>query len=206
MNKSRGRPRGHPATKARIAAAARGLFLDRGYRATTIRAVAAAADVDSALISYHFGSKQGLFAQAMDLRCGRSLAVDVALRGDPAGVADRLLLAVLAAWEDGPPPGPDAFVDGSVMEVLREFLDQELIVRLAEFLGGDRATERATAAVTLIGGLIFTRYLNPIGAMARLTVDEVRRIHAPALRAALAQGPRRRPASVSPLGRPVPVR
>jgi AcrR family transcriptional regulator len=72
MNKNRGRPPGRPATKARIARVARGLFIERGYQGTTLRAVAAEARVDVALIGYHFGSKQGLFGESMNLRCGRS--------------------------------------------------------------------------------------------------------------------------------------
>ncbi|WP_063774786.1 TetR family transcriptional regulator [Kitasatospora azatica] len=72
MNKSRGRPPGNPPTKARITAVARELFLRDGYRGTTLRAVAAAAQVDPALISYHFGSKQGLFGEALQVRCAGS--------------------------------------------------------------------------------------------------------------------------------------
>jgi len=41
------------------------LFLEHGYQGTTVRAIAASAGVDSALISYHFGSKQGLFGQSL---------------------------------------------------------------------------------------------------------------------------------------------
>ncbi|GAA3369699.1 hypothetical protein GCM10020367_13440 [Streptomyces sannanensis] len=48
-----------------------------------------------------------------------------------------------------------------VMRVLREYLERELLGRIAEFLDGPDATKRATAAVAVIGGLAFTRYLNP---------------------------------------------
>jgi AcrR family transcriptional regulator len=132
MNKSRGRPRGNPPTKARIADVARALFLRHGYRGTTMRAVADAAGVDSALISYHFGSKQGLD-------------------------------------------------------------------RLAEYLGGPDATDRATAAVAVIGGLIFTRYLNPLRPTARLSAADVHRILGPPLRAALRGSARPRPVAAGAL-------
>ncbi|WP_151477968.1 TetR/AcrR family transcriptional regulator [Streptomyces albicerus] len=194
MNKTRGRPRGNPPTKARIATAARELFLDQGYQGTTLRAVAAAADVDAALISYHFGSKQGLFGEAMNLRCGQSLLIAKALEGDPEGVADRLLDAVTSLWEDG---GAMARLDAAsmrdedVMRVFREFLEREVVGRIAEFLGGSDATERAVAAVTVIGGLIFTRYLNPLGPATALGAADVRRILGPPLRAALYSRPRR---------------
>jgi AcrR family transcriptional regulator len=193
MNKARGRPRGNPDTKAQIAAAAYDLFLDLGYRGTTVRGVAAAAGVDSALISYHFGSKQGLFGEAMQFRCGKSPAMARALQGDQEGFPDRLLEAVLEMWADAQPLSEltrMAPQDADVMLVLQEFLEREVHGRIAEFLRGPGATDRATAAVAVIGGLIFTRYLNPLRPASTMTDADVRRILAPALRAAL-QPPRR---------------
>lgn len=188
MNKLRGRPRGNPATKDRISSVAYDLFLEHGYRGTTVRKVAAAAEVDSALISYHFGSKQGLFGEAMQFRCGKSAAMVRALEGDQQGFADRLLEAVLEMWADAEPLAEltrMAPQDADVMQVLQEFLEREIHGRIAEFLRGPGATDRATAAVAVIGGLIFTRYLNPLRPAATMSDADVRRIIAPALRAAL---------------------
>ena len=44
-----------------IRCAAAGLFVRDGYAATTVRAIAAAAGVDPALVIRHFGSKEALF-------------------------------------------------------------------------------------------------------------------------------------------------
>jgi AcrR family transcriptional regulator len=52
-------------TEVRILAAARGLFAERGFERTTIRAVAEAAHVDPALVMQYFGSKQDLFKRAL---------------------------------------------------------------------------------------------------------------------------------------------
>lgn len=46
--------------RARIRDAALHLFGDRGFSATTVRAIAESADVSPALVVHHFGSKQGL--------------------------------------------------------------------------------------------------------------------------------------------------
>lgn len=188
MNKTRGRPPGNPPTRALITEAARDLFLQHGYRGTTLRAVAAAAGVDSALIAYHFGSKQGLFGEVTQVQCAQSLDLARALTGDPAGLPDRLLRAVTDLWDD---TAFDrlAMQNEDVMRTFREYLDREVLGRIAEYLGGPDATERALAAVTVIGGLIFTRYLNPIPSSARLPSADLRRILAPTLRAALRPRP-----------------
>jgi AcrR family transcriptional regulator len=52
-------------SEERILDAARGLFVDVGYDRTTIRAVAAKAGVDPALVLQHFRSKEELFRQVV---------------------------------------------------------------------------------------------------------------------------------------------
>lgn len=187
--RTRGRPRGNPPTREAIVSAARTLFLEHGYRGTTVRAVAAVAGVDPALIAYHFGSKKGLFADVMQFQCANALAVDHVLAGDPATLPDRLIDAVTGLWEDADFLALTVQGDGAA-EVIREYLERELLARLVEFLGGRDATARATAVVTILGGLIYTRYLNPLPTPAALTPSEARHILTPALRAALAPRPR----------------
>ncbi|MFD8981687.1 TetR/AcrR family transcriptional regulator [Streptomyces sp. NPDC059564] len=187
--RTRGRPRGNPPTRESIVSAARALFLEHGYRGTTLRAIARDAGVDPALIAYHFGSKKGLFADVMQLQCANALTVDEVLGGDPATLPGRLIDAVTGLWEDAgflrlTSQGDEA------AEVIREYLERELLARLVEFLGGRDATARATAVVTILGGLIYTRYLNPLPTPAALTPSESRHVLVPALRAALAPRPR----------------
>src|SRR5690242_21500 len=56
--------RGAEATRSRILGAARRLFAAEGFERTTVRAVAAAASIDPALVLRYFGSKEQLFAAA----------------------------------------------------------------------------------------------------------------------------------------------
>ncbi|MFI1507924.1 TetR/AcrR family transcriptional regulator [Streptomyces sp. NPDC020597] len=196
--RTRGRPRGNPPTRESIVSAARALFLRHGYRGTTLRAVAGAAGVDPALIAYHFGSKKGLFADVMQIQCVNALAMDTVLGGDPATLPDRLIDAVTDLWENADFRQLTA-QGAEAAEVIREYLERELLARLAEFLGGRDGTARATAVVTLLGGLIYTRYLNPLPTPSALTPSETRHVLLPALRAALA--PRRRTASIAGAGR-----
>ncbi|MEU5952421.1 TetR family transcriptional regulator [Streptomyces sp. NPDC047525] len=187
--RTRGRPRGNPPTRESIVSAARALFLERGYRRTTLRAVAGAAGVDPALIAYHFGSKKGLFADVMQFQCANALTVDHVLGGDPTTLPERLIDAVTGLWEDADFLALTAQGDEAA-EVIREYLERELLARLVEFLGGQDATARATAVTTILGGLIYTRYLNPLPTPAALTPSEARHVLVPALRAALTPRPR----------------
>ena len=63
----RGRRPGAPDTRATIRDAARTSFAEKGFAGTTIRAVAAAAGVDAALVHHYFGTKDDLFMAALEL-------------------------------------------------------------------------------------------------------------------------------------------
>jgi len=63
----RGRPAGSSDTRERILVSARELFACNGISNTSIRAVAAAAGVDSALVHHYFGTKEQLFAAAVQI-------------------------------------------------------------------------------------------------------------------------------------------
>jgi AcrR family transcriptional regulator len=95
-----GRRPGHQPTRREICDAARQLFAADGYRATTIRAIAAAANVDPALIHRHFGSKENLFAATLDFPAQAAPNVLAALHSTPAGLGERLTRAYLRLWED----------------------------------------------------------------------------------------------------------
>ncbi|MGH2884269.1 MAG: helix-turn-helix domain-containing protein [Solirubrobacteraceae bacterium] len=63
-------------TEHRILDVARGLFSERGFENTTIRAIAADAQVDPALVIHYFGSKEDLFARAISVTANEALSDD----------------------------------------------------------------------------------------------------------------------------------
>jgi AcrR family transcriptional regulator len=111
MNKSvgrgtRGRPRGQSGrsdARERILDAARARFLADGYQAVTMRSIAAAADVDVALVSYYFQSKQGVFGAAMALPVNPLDAIDGVLTSPDEQLATGLLGTLLRVWDDPAP-------------------------------------------------------------------------------------------------------
>ena len=75
--------------------AAEQLFAERGVRAVSIRDIAAAAGVNSALIAYHFGSKEELFftvyqAVAEPMNVERTRRLDALDRLGAAADASRI--------------------------------------------------------------------------------------------------------------------
>jgi AcrR family transcriptional regulator len=208
MNKStapagrRGRRAGRPNTRAQVLDVARRRFLAEGYQAVTMRSVAAEAGVDAALLSYFFGSKKGLFGAALALPANPPEVLRAALPGDPATLPERVLRALLRAWDD-PEQGPalrvlvlTAIEEPEMGRLLTEVLEREMVARIADHIGGAQPMPRAAAFGAQLAGVVLARYLLRVEPLASMPPDELVRHLAPGLRAALA-GPR-------PLPRPRP--
>ncbi len=78
-------------TKARILDAAERLIAARGYHAVSMRSIAEAADVPLASVSYHFGTKEGLYSAIFERRMGplyekRDHALDALMRAAAPGL------------------------------------------------------------------------------------------------------------------------
>ncbi|QNE74348.1 TetR family transcriptional regulator [Streptomyces finlayi] len=192
MNSSgRGRRAGKPDTRAQILDVARRRFLEGGYAAVTLRSVAAEAGVDVALVSYHFGSKKGLFGAALALSANPAETLARTAEGDPATFPQRALLDLLALWEDPESGAPlRALITGAVHDqaitgLVKEMMEREIIDKIAARLRGADARKRAGAFCAQIAGLVVTRYILRLEPVASMAPDEIIRIYAPPLRVAL---------------------
>jgi len=199
MNKTRGRPRtGADDGRDRLLAAARDLFAERGYTGATLRRIAERAGCDPALIAHHFGSKKELFARAMALSLGPSMVLEEALRGDPAMAPERLAALVVRAWEAPAVQGSltqllaTGMEHPEVLDAFREYIERELVSRLVEYFGGTAATERASAMITIIIGIIFGRYVIGVEPLKSASPERLIEALAPSLRPIAAPRPRGR--------------
>ncbi len=198
MNKARGRgrPSGDTGAREAILDVARQRFVAEGYDDVTLRSVAAQAGVDVALISYHFGSKRGLFGACLALVANPADVLTTVLAGPLNTLPERLLRTVLRVWDDPVQGAPlramvaGAVADPGVARLFRQMAEREMIGRIAERIGGADAAQRAALAASQLAGLIMARYVLHFEPLASMPADELAARSAPAMRAALA-GPRR---------------
>lgn len=178
-----GRPRGPrtggPDTRAAILEAARSEFANRGYDAATIRAIAGVADVDPALVHHYFGTKAKLFAAALALPFNPADILAQVLTGSVEGAGERLLRVAFAAWENAGSRAPMTAVlrtatsSDSGATMLREFLDRNIVQRIAAELTPDRARLRASLVAAQMAGLLMARYVVGIPALVDASVEEI---------------------------------
>jgi AcrR family transcriptional regulator len=150
------------------------MFAAQGYELTTIRAVAARADVDASMVMRYFGSKAGLFTAAvtMDLQVPD-------LRSAPASRRGELLVRhFISRWED--PVRDDeliamlrtAVTSETVAGQLQGIVSQLLTVPIAA-LGDEHAAERGALIAAQLLGLALCRYILLFEPLASLPVDDV---------------------------------
>jgi AcrR family transcriptional regulator len=181
-----GRQAGDSGSREAILAAARGQFAERGYDNATIRAIAAAAGVDPALVHHFYGSKEQLFAAAMRLPVVPSEVITAALAegSRPAGVSagEHLVASALALWESEELRGPftgllrSAVTSDQAAAMLREFLTEAILRPVASVSGDtdpDSATFRASMVASQMLGLAVARYLLRIGPVATASRPEL---------------------------------
>jgi AcrR family transcriptional regulator len=186
----RGRPRGanRDDTKARILEAAAAEFGERGYEGASIRSIARRAEVDPALVHHYFEDKAALVAEVVAVPLRPDRIVQGALDGPIDELGERLLRAVLAAWES-PAVRPaataalrSAIGQGPVARMLREFLRREIVHRLASRIGDPEDAElRAELAASQVVGIIMVRFVLAFEPVASLSDDELVSRVAPAV-------------------------
>jgi AcrR family transcriptional regulator len=145
-------------TKEEIRSAASSLFRDRGFGGTSVRDIAAAAEVDPALVIRHFGTKELLFLETMELSIDEEPLLDVPLES----FGERFIEVLLSGSEDTRGVYL-ALVRGSDQEDIAERLrlvhETSFIQPLRNRLAGWDADLRARLAAALVGGLLYTLWV-----------------------------------------------
>ncbi|NYI97146.1 AcrR family transcriptional regulator [Streptomonospora nanhaiensis] len=166
-------------TEERVLASARALFAESGYDRTTIRAVAAAANTDPALVMRYFGSKEELFSRATEA------APEAPISGTPDEVAE-LLLASFADKLD-----TDATATLAMLRSMLTHPEAASDVRAAvsaqqgqaaAAMPGDNADVRAGIIGAAILGVVVGRRLLRLDGLADAPAEEVVALLRPVVR------------------------
>jgi AcrR family transcriptional regulator len=174
-----GRRPGDSGTREAILDAARESFAELGFSDTSVRAVAARAGVDQALVHHYFGNKDGLFAAAMELPFDPAAVAPALLEGGVDGLGERLVRFFLEVWEQ-----PEsrvriqamlrsALTQDAAAELLRDFVTREVLGRVAAAVDVPDAPLRAALVGSQLVGLGMLRYIvrvEPLATADRETV------------------------------------
>jgi AcrR family transcriptional regulator len=187
QTKRPGRPRGTSDTRDRILANARELFARNGIDKTSIRAIAAAAGVDSALVHHYFGTKQQLFTAAINIPID-PMSILVPLRDTPVEELGHVLPAILLTlWDSEIGAGLIATVrsllTGSEVSLVRSFLQEiitsEVAPRVDNPPGSGRLRVQFVASQLM--GVVVARYIVGVEPFASLPPQVVAETIAPNL-------------------------
>jgi len=191
MNRTGRRP-GTPDTRQTIIEVARGKFAERGYDATSLRSIAAEANVDPALVIHYFGTKDGLFVAATGLPDDLP-ALFAGLAALPR--ADFVMALVLGylrlADSDASRNSIIALVRSAVSNdraaaMLRGFLTAELLPVIAGFTGRPDARLRASLIAAQLIGMAMLRHVLRVEPLASAAPGEIAALAAPAIEQYLA--------------------
>jgi AcrR family transcriptional regulator len=156
--------------------AAREQFAQHGFGGATMRAIAAEAGVDLALLSYYFGSKSGLFVASLRLPVNPADAIEGLLAQGTGDFGARLVTRLLEVWDDPATGGPLVNVLRSAAgqsELLRDFVAQQILVRLSRAIDAPDAELRAAAVASQVLGFLFLRYVLRVEPIASAGRDDL---------------------------------
>ena len=185
------RRRDSAATRADILRAARVLFTRDSYDHVGMRDIAARVGVDAALVVRYFGSKERLFAEAIaqglvldkDLLdqgrdgLGEHLARSLVANGEAKREFDIVLVLLRSASNE------------RAASLLREAIDEQFGLPLAEWIGGERARERASLIIATLFGIAFARKVIRAEPLATMDPEDLVAMVAPILQSYIDEAP-----------------
>lgn len=180
--KRRGRPpRTESAdTRDRILVAAREEFSERGYEKTSVRGIAKAAGVDSALVHHYFGTKEQVFEAAIEVAFAPAQNAPAAVAEGPLdGVGERLTRFIFGVWENPATRKPllavvrSAVNNEAAAAVFRRLVVAQVLGRVAARLDLPDGELRAELAAAQLVGTAMLRYVIKVEPLASADVEQI---------------------------------
>ena len=183
----RGRRPGGTDTREALLTAAREVFIEQGFNGATVRAIATKAGVDAAMVNHWFGSKEGLFGEAvLKLPFNPQDIIKILLSADPDDIGRTIVHTFVTTWDT---TGGGVFTalmrsitsheEAAVM--LRDFFFKHVFMQVIGKLAPDNYEFRATLVATQIVGMGMVRYVAKFEPFASADIDTVAAAIAPTL-------------------------
>jgi AcrR family transcriptional regulator len=187
-----GRRPGGADTRQDILGAARTEFAAHGYEGASIRSIARAASVNSALVHHYFGTKDQLFLSALDFPLQPRDLVAQLVGGERGQMGERVLRFAFGLLED--PASRErmlavlraAATNERMARLLRGFISQELVGPVAAILDVAEPRLRVEMTMSQVIGLVMVRYVIAVEPLASAPVEQLVPLLAPTLQRYLA--------------------
>lgn len=176
-----------PGARERILVAARGVFAERGYDKTSVRAIAQLAGVDASLVHHYYGTKDEVFAAAIELSFEPTEGLTELVGERPEQLGERLARVFLGVWENPTTRAPllaivrSALTHEAAAKVLREYVLHRLLQRIATELDVPHPRFRAELAASHMVGIALLRYVVKVEPMASADPEQIIAAVAPTL-------------------------
>ncbi|WP_241385172.1 TetR/AcrR family transcriptional regulator [Rhodococcus sp. CH91] len=182
-----GRRPGTSGARDRILACARESFAANGFDRTTMRAVAAAAEVDAALVHHYFGNKTRLFTEAIALPVDPRDVLAPVYTASDEDLGRALATALLGVWDSEHRDAAVAMFraqiaagdSGLIRTFLLEVALEPMLDRIDRPAGTGRL--RAELVATQMTGIMLVRYILGFEPLASLSSEQLVDIVAPTL-------------------------
>jgi AcrR family transcriptional regulator len=182
-----GRPAGASDTRERILASARELFARNGFDKTSIRAVAAAAGVDSALVHHYYGTKERLFTAAIRIPIDPMTILGPLREAPVEELGYTLPSLLLPLWDSELGAGVIATIrsllSGADVGLVRSFMREVVIEEIAARVDNPPGSGiiRAEFVASQVAGVLMARYIVELQPFASLPAEQIAETIAPNL-------------------------
>ncbi|MDC8974945.1 TetR/AcrR family transcriptional regulator, partial [Mycobacterium marinum] len=174
-----GRPTGTSNTREHILTCARELFALNGLDRTSVRSVAAAAGVDAALVHHYYGTKQQLFAAAIQIPIDPTVVLEQIVETPVDELGLKLPSVLLPLWDSELGTGLiatlRALMAGTESNLARSFLQEVVTSEVGSRVDSPTGTGRIRAqfVASQLLGVVMARHIVKIEPFASLPADQV---------------------------------
>jgi len=174
-----GRPPGTSDNRDRILTSARELFARNGIDNTSIRAIAASAGVDAALVHHYFGTKAQLFVAAIQIPIDPMQIIGPLREAPVDELGWRIPSLLLPLWDSELGSGIVAtmrsVLAGSDVSLIRSFLQEIITAEIGPRVDDPQGSGpiRVQFVASQLVGIVMARYILELEPFKSLPIEQI---------------------------------